>query len=129
MKNILNIKYLNNNLLKYLNKMDGFPVSGKVLYDLLGSSSNFHNWFRYRSNKYSFKRIQDFWYENHKDENGVYHVVDYPMSFDMAKGLLLVERTDESRLLYRFLIDKEKELMRQVQNVYKPEKTPNPFED
>jgi len=97
---IFDKNFLKNDLFCFYNRFDGFPISGIALHNLLDGSGEFINWFRYREKRYSFRPFKDF----------ISNSYNCALTFDTAKSLALVERTEAGREIYRFLIDKENEL-------------------
>ena len=93
-------------------------VNARELHGFLESRQEFANWIKKRIDKYGFVENQDFVKLHKKMENpqGGRPAIDYHITLDMAKELVMVERNDKGKEARRYFIECEKQL-RQVMSV------------
>ncbi|WP_230279410.1 antA/AntB antirepressor family protein [Croceicoccus sp. Ery15] len=86
-------------------------IDARTLHGWLGIGDRFDQWLKRRCREYGFIEGEDFY--PHKivqiDGKKVHHRrKDYLLTFDMAKELAMVERTDIGRKTRRYFIQMEK---------------------
>lgn len=93
-----------------LNETDEPKVSARELYKELGVEKRFSAWFE--TNSQGFVQGEDFTsvLSGTVVNNGAHRdLQDYEMSFDMAKHICLMSRSDKGRQCRQYLIDLEKD--------------------
>lgn len=99
-----------------LNQEEVSLVDARSLYDFLGVTTRFNDWFNRRVNDYGFIENIDFALVTQKrvskGRGGDRSSKDYHLTLDMVKELSMVERTPKGREARRYFIECEKRLRR-----------------
>lgn len=82
-----------------------FPVSGRELHANLGISTRYNDWFS-RMCEYGFEEGKDFevLLKNEQNHLGGRPSTDHNMTLSMAKELCMLQRTEQGRMVRRYLI-------------------------
>ena len=99
-----------------IGKRTCFTIDGRSLHEALGIKRDFSTWIRKRITDYQFVEGQDFQTDlsgNAKQKDGKGTDYRHPVYFfglDMAKELCTLEKSEEGRLLRRYIIESEDRL-------------------
>jgi phage anti-repressor protein len=88
---------------------DAYFIDARLLHQRLNSKQDFTDWIKARISDYGFTENNDFTINLGKSTGGR-KAHDYLLSFDMAKELGMLERSDAGRAIRHYFIAKEKEL-------------------
>jgi phage anti-repressor protein len=82
-------------------------VNARVLWEALGVSTRFNDWFRERCVTYGFEEGKDFYLISSKSTGGR-PTKDYKLTLDMAKELAMVEKTNKGREARQYFLKMER---------------------
>ena len=85
-------------------------VNARELHAFLESKQDFSTWIKSRIEKYGFDEGSDYICLHKKMEANNATMIEYHLTFDMAKELSMVENNEKGRTARRYFIDCEKKL-------------------
>ena len=85
-------------------------VNARDLHEYLESRSDFSTWIKGRIDKYCFEEGSDYICLHKKMEANNATMIEYHITFDMAKELSMVENNEKGRMARRYFIECEKKL-------------------
>lgn len=85
-------------------------VNARDLYEFLGGSQQFADWIKNRIEKYGFEDGSDYVRLHKKMKANNATMIEYHITFDMAKELSMVENNEKGRMARRYFIECEKKL-------------------
>ena len=96
--------------------VEGLGVNARLLWEFLGSKTDFSTWFKKRTERLELVEEKDFLIFLQTEENSQggrgRPKIDYVVTLNQAKHLAQIEQTDVGRDVRQYLIDSETELQR-----------------